>query len=129
MRLANAAREAEEQRLRLAIEEAKRREEEDRRRREEEARQKLEKEEAERKAREEAERLTDISLRLNVIASHRRSLGFFNDTVCDIPVTDNGSKWRSVLKRKRKRDLLDVNASRRLCLELGAKIRITHRQR
>lgn len=56
LRLANEAREAEEQRLQLAIEEAKRREEEDRRRREEEARQKQEKEEAERKAREEAER-------------------------------------------------------------------------
>lgn len=56
LRLANEAREAEEQRLRLAIEEAKRREEEDRRRREEEVRQKQEKEEADRKAREEAER-------------------------------------------------------------------------
>lgn len=57
IRLANEAREAEEARLQLAIEEAKRREEEDRRKREEEARQKQEKEEAERKAREEAERL------------------------------------------------------------------------
>ncbi|XP_043253390.1 MAP7 domain-containing protein 1-like isoform X6 [Colletes gigas] len=56
LRLANEAREAEEHRLRLAIEEATRREEEDRRRREEEARQKQEKEESERKAREEAER-------------------------------------------------------------------------
>lgn len=56
IRLANEAREAEDQRLQLAIEEAKRREEEDRRKREEEARQKQEKEEAERKAREEAER-------------------------------------------------------------------------
>ncbi|XP_011314401.1 ensconsin isoform X14 [Fopius arisanus] len=56
LRLASEAREAEEQRLQLAIEDAKRREEEDRKRREEEARQKLEKEEAERKAREEAEK-------------------------------------------------------------------------
>ncbi|XP_034935929.1 protein split ends isoform X5 [Chelonus insularis] len=56
LRLANEAKEAEEQRLRLAIEDAKRREEEDRKRREEEVRQKLEKEEADRKAREEAER-------------------------------------------------------------------------
>ncbi|XP_044015956.1 MAP7 domain-containing protein 2 isoform X17 [Aphidius gifuensis] len=56
IRLANEAREAEEQRLQIAIEDAKRREEEDRKRREEEARQKIEKEEADKKAREEAER-------------------------------------------------------------------------
>ncbi|XP_026830035.1 MAP7 domain-containing protein 1 isoform X6 [Ooceraea biroi] len=56
IRLANEARDAEKQRLQLAIEEATRREEEDRRKREEEARQKQEKEEAERKAREEAEK-------------------------------------------------------------------------
>ncbi|KAK0096630.1 hypothetical protein PV326_004899 [Microctonus aethiopoides] len=56
IRLANEAKEAEEQRLQLAIEDARRREEEDRKRREEEAKQKLEKEEADRKAREEAEK-------------------------------------------------------------------------
>lgn len=56
IRLANEAKEAEEERLRAAIEDAQRREEEDRKRREEEARQKIEKEEADKKAREEAEK-------------------------------------------------------------------------
>lgn len=125
LRLANEAREAEEQRLRLAIEEATRREEEDRRRREEEVRQKQEKEEAERKAREEAERSGNVRLERIRFTTRGQKKTNCLKYIRNIVVADNGSKWLNVSKRRKRKDSLDVNASRRLCLGLAGKIKVT----
>lgn len=127
IRLANEAREAEEQRLRLAIEEAKRREEEDRRKREEETRQKQEKEEAERKAREEAEKSVQNITLSSFVYIYSEISEYLHHIICDIClIVDNESKWLRGLRKKRKNATLDANEWRRSCLGQEAKIKATH---